>query len=130
MQKQGLYANPFALMLNPAEVFQAMERSDRLERLQRRVCRPLDRPLIPRIQDANLAAYDAQIDAPTVVIHGRADKLMRPAGGRAIADAIPGARLVLFDGMGHNLPEPLWDDIISELDATFSQFAGALKADG
>jgi hypothetical protein len=27
------------------------------------VCRPLDRPLIPRVQDANLAAYDAQIDA-------------------------------------------------------------------
>ena len=78
----------------------------------------------------SLKRYDTQIDAPTVVIHGRADKLMRPAGGRAIADAIPGARLVLFDGMGHNLPEPLWDDIISELDATFSQFAGALRADG
>ncbi len=78
----------------------------------------------------SLRRYDAQIDAPTVVIHGRADKLMRPAGGRAIAKAIPGARLVLFDGMGHSLPEPLWDDIIGELDRTFTQFAGALRADG
>ncbi|MGK2868623.1 MAG: alpha/beta fold hydrolase, partial [Mycobacterium sp.] len=49
-----------------------------------------------------------------------ADKLMRPSGGRAIARAIPGARLVLFDGMGHELPEPLWDDIIGELKSNFS----------
>ena len=73
----------------------------------------------------SLKHYDTRISAPTVVIHGRADKLMRPSGGRAIADAIPGARLVLFDGMGHDLPEPLWYDIASELDATFSQFAEA-----
>ena len=78
----------------------------------------------------SLARYDRQISAPTVVIHGRADRLMRPAGGRAIARSIPGARLALFDGMGHDLPEPLWDGIISELDATFSQFAGARSADG
>jgi hypothetical protein len=55
--------NPFALMMNPEGVVQAMERSERLARLKARVCRPLDRPLIPRLQDANLAAYDAQIDA-------------------------------------------------------------------
>ena len=78
----------------------------------------------------SLKRYDAQITAPTVVIHGRADKLMRPSGGRAVARAIPGARLVLFDGMGHNLPEPLWDEIVSELDTTFSQFAGALRTEG
>ena len=68
----------------------------------------------------SLLAYDRQITAPTVVIHGKADKLMRPSGGRAIARAIPGARLVLFDGMGHELPEPLWDDIIGELKANFA----------
>jgi pimeloyl-ACP methyl ester carboxylesterase len=45
----------------------------------------------------SLAHHDRRIVAPTVVIHGRADKLMRPFGGRAIARAIDGARLVLFD---------------------------------
>ena len=55
-------ANPFALMLNPAEVFQAIERSDRLERLQRRVCRPLDKPLIARAP-ADFVDYDQAIDA-------------------------------------------------------------------
>ena len=68
----------------------------------------------------SLQRYNRQTTAPTVVIHGKADKLMRPSGGRAIARAIPGARLVLFDGMGHELPEPLWDDIIGELKTNFS----------
>ena len=69
----------------------------------------------------SLLDYDKQITAPTVVIHGRADKLMRPSGGRAIANAIRHSRLVLFDGMGHDLPEPLWDDIVGELKTTFAE---------
>ncbi len=69
----------------------------------------------------SLKRYDRQISAPTVVIHGRADKLMRPSGGRSIASAIPNARLVLFDGMAHDLPEELWDDIVGELKTTFSE---------
>jgi pimeloyl-ACP methyl ester carboxylesterase len=69
----------------------------------------------------SLLGYDRQIEAPTVVIHGRADKLMRPSGGRAVVRAIRGARLVLFDGMGHELPEQLWDDIIGELKTTFAE---------
>lgn len=69
----------------------------------------------------SLLRYDRQIAVPTVVIHGKADKLMRPSGGRAIARAIPRARLVLFDGMGHELPEPLWDDIVGELKTTFAE---------
>jgi pimeloyl-ACP methyl ester carboxylesterase len=69
----------------------------------------------------SLVDYDRQITAPTVVIHGLADRLMRPAGGRAIASAIPNARLVLFDGMGHELPAELWDQVIGELKITFTE---------
>jgi len=69
----------------------------------------------------SLLPYDRQISVPTVVIHGKADKLMRPFGGRAIARAIKGARLVLFDGMGHDLPRELWDDIVGELKTTFAE---------
>ena len=68
----------------------------------------------------SLLHYDRQITAPTVVIHGKADKLMRPFGGRAVARAIKGARLVLFDGMGHELPTRLWDDIVGELKTNFA----------
>jgi pimeloyl-ACP methyl ester carboxylesterase len=69
----------------------------------------------------SLVRYDKLITAPTVVIHGRADKLMRPSGGRAVAKAIRRARLVTYDGMGHDLPEPLWDDIVGELKTTFAE---------
>ncbi|MBJ7336742.1 alpha/beta hydrolase [Mycolicibacterium sp.] len=69
----------------------------------------------------SLLPYDKQITAPTVVIHGRADKLMRPSGGRAVAKAIRRSRLVLFDGMAHDLPEPLWGDIVGELTKTFAE---------
>jgi len=68
----------------------------------------------------SLAGYDRRITAPTVVIHGKADKLMRPTGGRAVARAIPHARLALFDGMGHELPEELWDQVIGELKTNFT----------
>ncbi len=62
MQHQGLVANPFALMMEPEAVFQAIERSDRLNRLQRRVCRPLDKPLIPKIGD-EADAFDQSVDS-------------------------------------------------------------------
>ena len=68
----------------------------------------------------SLLRYNREIAAPTVVLHGKEDRLMRPFGGRAIAKAIKDARLVLFDGMGHELPEPLWDDIVGELKANFA----------
>lgn len=68
----------------------------------------------------SLLHYDRRISAPTVVIHGRADKLMRPFGGRAVARAIDGARLVLIDGMGHDLPKQLWDRVIRELTTNFA----------
>ena len=40
-------ADPFAIMMDPAAVLRAVERSERLQRLQRRVCRPLDKPILP-----------------------------------------------------------------------------------
>lgn len=40
-------ANPFALLTDPQTIFRAIEQSERLERLQSRICRPLDKPLLP-----------------------------------------------------------------------------------
>lgn len=54
-------SNPFALMLNPEAVFSAMERSERLGCLQARICRPLDKPLIPKVGD-DVADFDARVD--------------------------------------------------------------------
>jgi pimeloyl-ACP methyl ester carboxylesterase len=68
----------------------------------------------------SLLHYNRRTVAPTVVIHGREDILVRPYSGRAVAKAISGARLVLFDGMGHDLPEQLWDQVIGVLASNFA----------
>lgn len=46
---------------------------------------------------------------PTLVVHGLADKMVHVSGGRATAAAVPGAELLLVDGMGHDLPPALFD---------------------
>jgi pimeloyl-ACP methyl ester carboxylesterase len=51
------------------------------------------------------------ITVPAVVIHGSEDLMCHPSGGRATADAIPGARLENIDGMGHDLPPGAWPQI-------------------
>jgi len=55
------------------------------------------------------------VHAPTLVIHGEADKLVSPSGGRATARAIQGARLITIPGMGHDLPQPAWPQIIGAI---------------
>jgi pimeloyl-ACP methyl ester carboxylesterase len=70
------------------------------------------------------------VRTPTLVIHGAGDPLVRPAGGRATARAIPGARLEMIDGMGHDLPRQLWPlfaDQIAANAARASKGAGAAK---
>ncbi|MEV0296408.1 alpha/beta hydrolase [Nocardia sp. NPDC050710] len=45
---------------------------------------------------------------PTLVLHGTADRLFDISGGQATAEAVPDAKLMTFDGMGHSLPRALW----------------------
>jgi pimeloyl-ACP methyl ester carboxylesterase len=49
-----------------------------------------------------------RLDIPMQVIHGTADVLIDVSGGKAIAAAVPGARLELIEGMGHDMPRELW----------------------
>lgn len=55
------------------------------------------------------------VAVPTLVIHGDADPLVNVEGGKAIARAVPGARLVLVPGMGHALPVKHWATIIDSI---------------
>ncbi len=64
------------------------------------------------------------ITTPTLVIHGSADPLVAPSGGRATARAIPGAELTMIEGMGHDLPRAAWPQLIDAI------AAHALQADG
>ncbi len=56
-----------------------------------------------------------ELRLPATAIHGTRDPLVRPSGGRATADAIPGARLRIFEGMGHDLPRDLWPTFADEI---------------
>jgi pimeloyl-ACP methyl ester carboxylesterase len=53
---------------------------------------------------------------PTLVIHGTVDPLVRPQGGKDTAASIPGATLLMVEGMGHALPIPMWPQIIDAID--------------
>jgi pimeloyl-ACP methyl ester carboxylesterase len=65
-----------------------------------------------------------RIKAPTLVIHGTADRLVSPSGGRATARAIPGAELLMVPGMGHDLPRAAWPTLVDAI------ARHALRADG
>lgn len=59
----------------------------------------------------------ASVKTPTLVLHGRADKLISYSGGVATADAIPEADLLILGQMGHDLPEPLWAQALNAIEA-------------
>ena len=66
------------------------------------------RQMLAVVADITRAALLHRIAAPTLVIHGKADPLVPLACGEDTARRIPGARLVVIDGMGHDLPpEPV-----------------------
>jgi pimeloyl-ACP methyl ester carboxylesterase len=56
------------------------------------------------------------ITAPTLVIHGTKDKMVPASGGQATVRAIPGARLLLIEGMGHDMPRELWPRILDAIE--------------
>jgi len=58
-----------------------------------------------------------KLDVPTLVIHGRQDPLIQLDGGERTAALIPGAQLMVFDEMGHDMPQPLWTSIADAMAA-------------
>jgi pimeloyl-ACP methyl ester carboxylesterase len=79
---------------------------------------------------AILAAPDRTKDlrrlrVPTLVIHGTKDRMVTPSGGRRTATAIPGARLELIEGMGHDLPRALWPRMLDAIEENAARAATA-----
>lgn len=75
--------------------------------------------------DRTRALRDVRV--PATVIHGTSDQLVRPAGGRATARAIPNARLKLIEGMGHDLPRQLWPVFVEEIAGAAARAGTAVK---
>jgi pimeloyl-ACP methyl ester carboxylesterase len=55
------------------------------------------------------------VRAPTLVVHGTVDPLVRPSGGRATARAIEGAKLMRIEGLGPDLPRAIWPQLIDAI---------------
>ncbi len=66
----------------------------------------------------NRARRLRDVAVPVLVIHGTADKMVHVSGGRATAQATPGAELLLIPGMGHDLPREVWPAIVDGIERT------------
>jgi hypothetical protein len=73
----AIAANPFALMVDPAQVREMVAGSAELGRLSQRQCHPLDRAVI-RCASAEIAAFDAKIDRTTIYLPPEAEKSSAP----------------------------------------------------
>ena len=69
------------------------------------------RQLVAIAASGDRTAALRSLSVPTLVLHGADDPLVKVSGGRATARAIPGAELVVFEGMGHHLSRELWAEI-------------------
>ena len=76
------------------------------------------RQLAAIVASGNRTKDLARIKAPTLVIHGTKDKMIRVSGGKATARAIPGAELELIDGMGHDMPRAVWPRLLDGIERT------------
>jgi pimeloyl-ACP methyl ester carboxylesterase len=96
---------------------EALDRA-RAERTFERGLNPagVGRQLRAILASGNRKARLASVKAPTLVIHGTVDPLVRPEGGKDTAASIPGAKLLMIEGMGHALPIPMWPQIIDAID--------------
>jgi pimeloyl-ACP methyl ester carboxylesterase len=83
------------------------------------------RQLAAILASGDRTAEVREIKAPTLVVHGTADPLVRPSGGRATARAIKGARLLKVPGMGHDLPRAVWDELIEAIAANATRAGGS-----
>jgi pimeloyl-ACP methyl ester carboxylesterase len=87
----------------------------------------------PRSQSSNERASPTalrSVNVPTLVLHGAADPLVAVSGGRATADAVPDGELVVFDGMGHDLPRALWTEITARIGDLVQRAEASARARG
>jgi pimeloyl-ACP methyl ester carboxylesterase len=85
----------------------------------------LIRQAVAVIASGDRTARLRALAVPALVIHGAADPLVDVSGGRATAAAIPGAELVVIEGMGHDLPRALWPELAARIARTAARASDA-----
>lgn len=111
------------------ELFTAIGSPDHMDQdlVHRRVADSYDRASHPQGQVRQLLATVvapsrtealAEVDVPSLVIHGALDPLIDVSGGRRTAEALPDSELLVIDEMGHDLPPPFWAQVIEAITRT------------
>jgi pimeloyl-ACP methyl ester carboxylesterase len=72
----------------------------------------VNRQMLAVLTQPDRTAALGRLDLPTLVIHGLSDLLVHRSGGKATADAIPGAEHLEIAGMAHDLPAQLYSTYI------------------
>ena len=100
------------------------------ERERAKIARAYDRSYYPLGYGRQLVAIFsarsrtsrlAEVKVATLVVHGLDDPLIPLENGRRVAAAVPGARLMEIEGMGHNLPERFWPEVVDAIAETARQ---------
>ena len=79
------------------------------------------RQLAAAVASGNRESDLERLEIPTLVIHGRDDRLIGPSSGFRTAELIPGSSLLLLSDMGHDMPRQLWPIIIGALEVHFAR---------
>lgn len=100
----------FATIGSPAYPTDEAELRERIGRSYDRCFYPagVARQLMAVMASGNRARELRSIDTSSLIVHGTEDRLVPPRAGADVAAAIPGSRMKLFSGMGHDLPAQLW----------------------
>ena len=75
----------------------------------------------------NREAGLANVDVPTLVVHGDRDQLIHVSGGHRTAEVIPDAELLVLEGLGHDLPPPYWSRVIEAITLLASRAASEAR---
>ena len=107
----------FRIVGSPGFEFDEASFRDRVGRAFDRSYDPsgVARQLVAVLADGDRRERLRSVRVPTLVIHGRNDPLVPVEGGVDTADAVPGARLLVIEGMGHDLPRGAWPQILNAI---------------
>jgi len=89
-----------------------------------------ERQALAALADGDRRDALAAVTVPMLVVHGTEDPLIGPQGGQETADAVPGAELVWIEGMGHELPEGAWPQVLDPVSALVARAEAARGAPG
>lgn len=104
-------------LIGPADPFDVVEERRRAERDIDRAYHPVGtgRQLVSIMAAHPRLDQLRRLTVPVLVMHGEADVLIPVENGRIVAGAIPGARLIEFEGMGHDLPRRIWPQLVDAI---------------